>query len=118
MKDGDFRSLAKLLVDRQPLTQSTLELIAKRLTGELKRKRGRRQMTTDQRRFQYPVHDAADLVPQVEHILGNAYPDQPGKQIRDRALYVIEQHTEGKVTVRMLEHYLDRAKGNRRRAGP
>jgi hypothetical protein len=104
--------------DRQPLTQSTLELIAKRLTGELKRKRGRRQMTPDHRRALYPVHDAADLVPQVEFILGNAYPNHPGKQIRDRALYVIEQHTEGKVTVRMLEHYLDRAKGNRRRAGP
>ena len=116
VKGGDFRSLASLLLDRQPLTQATLELIAKRLTGELKRKRGRRRMTADRRRAHYPVHDAADLVPQVELILGNAYPDQPG--IRDRALYVIEQHTAGKVTVRMLEHYLGRAKGNRRRAGP
>ena len=132
-KDGDFRSLANLLEKqqtRETLTQAAWELIAERLTEgdprvkfftqepKIKRKRGRRQMPADQRRALYPVHDAADLVPQVEFILGKAYPDQPGKQIRDRALYVIEHHTEGKVSVRMLANYLGRAKSDRRRTGP
>jgi hypothetical protein len=63
---------------------------------------------------EFPIHDAADLVPRVELILRNAYPTQPTTQIRDRALLFIEWRFD--VPTERLAAYLKHGKSDRHRA--
>ena len=50
-----------------------------------KRKRGRPQMTKDQRRQVFPVHDASDDAELIADILGRLYPTQTKDNILKRA---------------------------------
>jgi hypothetical protein len=70
----------------------------------VKRKRGRPPMTPVQRRAKNPVHDAANLVPQIKATLRQAFPD---RDINDRA-YAYAARLSGINTpgaVRLVRNY-------------
>jgi hypothetical protein len=125
---GDFTSLVDLLRPEHPFNEtplgrpisaallasrSALALIASRLAGTFKVRRGRRKMTQEERRAKAPVHDAADDVAAIMAILRKGYPKQSAAQIRDLALHAVSrQHG---IEVRTLYRYLDRPAADRRR---
>jgi hypothetical protein len=124
-RDGNFELLADLLRPEHPMNlhlaksiRETLppevwRLIADRLSGRLKVRRGRPRMTEEERRVLNPIHDAADDLPPIESILREAYPNQNAGQIHDRALHGVARHHE--VSQDALENYVRRAKTDHRR---
>jgi hypothetical protein len=97
-KDGDYRLLARLLCSRRAsdgiLTRNqaiadmrpeTFDLIAGFLY-ERGRKRGRPTVSAEDRRWNTPVHEAADYVPIFKAILHRMFPDKSAKLIRARAI--------------------------------
>ncbi|MCS3521849.1 hypothetical protein [Bradyrhizobium elkanii] len=72
------------LISRQ-FSAETWAIIRDSLLGKLSGKRGRPKMTNEERREHNPLHDAADMVPSIESILHQRYPDQSARQLKDRA---------------------------------
>lgn len=72
---------------RDQLPPEAWRLICDRLSGKRvkKGKKGRPKMTSDERRALNPVHDAADMVPEIEDILRRHYRDQADVDVKDRA---------------------------------
>jgi hypothetical protein len=60
-------------------------------SGKEKGRRGRPKMSPNERRAATPTHDAADFVPIIIKILCRMFPDQPAKNIRNRALIFAER---------------------------
>jgi hypothetical protein len=56
-----------------------------------KRRPGRRKQTEHQRRAKNPVHDAADRVAAIEGVLQDLFPEQPRKDVFDRACAFAER---------------------------
>jgi hypothetical protein len=97
---GDFKPLAEMLKQKNPLIKwlrrdlklhlgpKADALLAERITGEDrgKRGRGRPKQTVEQRHINTPVHGAANEVEDIERILRRHYPDE--KKIRERAITV------------------------------
>jgi hypothetical protein len=123
---GDFSALAHLLEPVHPFNETpvgrpirdrlkpeTWWLIADRLSGELKTKRGRPKMTADKRRFRSPIHDAAEEVGAIRAILKRGYPKQGRKQIRDMALVAVGRRHA--VKTETIAKYLGRPTTDRRR---
>ncbi len=74
-----------LLSHRPPrLSQEAEALIAARLQGTFKARRGKPKQTVARRRVDNPIHAAADEVPVIQNILRQHYPRQRG--VRDRAI--------------------------------
>jgi hypothetical protein len=114
---NDFGPLAALVLDqqaRQKLSVKTWQIVAEKLTGKFKARRGAKKRSAEERRTKFDVHEAADLVPQVQHILSAAYPRQAAADIRDQALLAVERRTG--VPVRRLMAYLSKSKKDRHRA--
>jgi hypothetical protein len=133
---GEIRPLADLLRPEHPfnehplfggdpirskLSATTWTLVADFLTGErnprtgrLKGKPGRPKMTAEERRAMNPVHDAADMVPEIADILRRFYPEQTPAQIHGRALSIAAgmKRVKSAETVKL---HLNRAKNDRRR---
>jgi hypothetical protein len=96
----DFKELADIAALRNPfirwlrtdlkipLGPEAAALIAERITGKDrgKRGRGRPKQTVEQRHINTPVHGAANEVEDIERILRRHYPDE--KKIRERAITV------------------------------
>ena len=89
-RQGNFKLLGYLMDPRQSvyrpqrLSPKSEALIAARLQGESKAKRGKPKQTEARRRLSNPVHAAADEVAIIENILRQHYPKQRG--IRERAI--------------------------------
>ena len=118
---SELRPIAQRLRVRN-LCPTTWSLIAEFLTGErslssgrLRGEAGRPKMSSEERRAESPVHDAADEVGAIRAILRRSYPDQRGKQIDDRAVAIAAQRHG--VEQDTLENYLKRPRKNRRRLG-
>jgi hypothetical protein len=71
-------------------------------------------MTAEERRAMNPVHDAADMVPEIADILRRFYPEQTPAQIHDRALS-IAAGMKGVKSAETVKLHLNRAKNDRRR---
>jgi hypothetical protein len=132
---GNIAELASLLDPEHPynklrkipirscLSPATWQLIVQFLTGErsrrsgqLKGERGRPPMSAEERRTTSPVHDAADEVSAIRHILGRLYSEQDHGQINDRAISIAAQRRG--IATRTLAKYLSRPKKDRRRLAP
>ena len=85
-QQGDFRMLGWMLDQRIPLKRESMVLIAARLMGKFKSKKGvgAAKQAIARRRAANPVYNAADEVPAIQAILRQHYPKQRG--IRDRAI--------------------------------
>lgn len=97
---------------RSSLAPSTYELIADILTGKHK-KWGRPLAAAEDRRKMTPAHDAADLVPMIEDILRQAYPNQNSTQIKDRAIRIAARRMQ--TTPQKLRNLRTRKPSDRRR---
>lgn len=97
-----------------------------------RRKMGRPKMSEQERRAKYPVHDAAEIVPDIKAVLKNQYPDQNAKDINDRACKIAAEtvnlddndrwrpvlgsvRPRSKATAEKVMKYLSRPKRDRRR---
>jgi|RhiMetdeSRZDD1v2_1073273.scaffolds.fasta_scaffold35305_6 hypothetical protein len=123
---GNLKPLAALLHPHHPmnkypiygrtlisaLSPSTWELISDLLVGRRKRNRGRPRKTEEQRRAMNPVHDATDEVLLIEQILSEHYPEQNNRQIRDRALQIVERRSG--ISQDILAGRLKRSKSDHR----
>jgi hypothetical protein len=123
---GRFRALAALLdpkhpwnklsigtTVRQALNDKEWLLISDRLAGKHKPKDGAPPKQTWERRLN-PVHSAAVLFGWIELILGEAYPKQTRKEIRDRAYYTAARHC-GIAENTLINYLTKRSKNDRRR---
>jgi hypothetical protein len=68
------------------------DILAKRLTGELRFKVGRPKKTLDHRRADRPAIGAAEELPAIERILRSYYPHQ--KKIHDRAVEIAARRAD------------------------
>ena len=119
---SELRTFARLLRVRT-LRMSTWILIAQFLTGErslrtgrLRGEPGRPTMSSEKRRAESPVHNAAEEVDAIQAILRQSYPDQHSSQIRDRARAIAAQRNG--VEAITLAKYFRRPKKDRRRLIP
>jgi hypothetical protein len=127
---GDFSGLADLVDPSNPfnhpaaasqsrvrsnLTEGTWKLVANKLAGHWKTRRGRPKATADERRFESPTHGAAGLAQAYKLILRVAYPDQSEENVKAMAAAAAERKT--KVPRQKIAGYLKRSKGDRRRLG-
>jgi hypothetical protein len=72
------------------LTPEMLRLLAEFASGKRKRKRGGQKLTEFERAIRTPTHDAANYnFPAVMQVLSEEYPDQPPKDLPDRAYFIV-----------------------------
>jgi len=84
---GNFRQLAKFFkLAPSDLSQEARELIAQRLVGEYKARRGRPKQDPEERRAASPVHNAATDFLEIKGILDQWWPEERGR--RDRAIAI------------------------------
>jgi hypothetical protein len=105
---------------RDQLPPEAWRLICNRLSGKRvkKGKKGRPKMTSDERRALNPVHDAADMVPEIEDILRRKYTDQDEQQIKNRAAAFAERLAgidDPESAGSRVRNYLNASKSDRRR---
>jgi hypothetical protein len=99
---------------RSHLSDATWKLIGDVLSGRRKSKRGKPEMTADERRDTYAVHEAADDVEDVARILRGLYPEQDEADIRDRALAVAADRADMSKPETIATHRRRSKKGTRR----
>jgi len=103
---------------RDQLSSESWSIICDRLLGKPQGKRGRPTMTDEERREHNPLHDAADMVPDIKAILLQHYPAQNAEQIRDRAHLFAEKLAgieDPDSAGSKLSEYLNRSKKDRAR---
>jgi hypothetical protein len=99
---------------RSRLTPNTFDLLADIASGNHKRRVGRPKMADDERRMMNPIHDAAELVPQIEYILHEHFLSQSGVDIWDKATEIAAKR-HGVKNVETLRNHLRRSHSDRRR---
>jgi hypothetical protein len=96
---------------REQLQPATWRLIADIMVGRHKRRVGRPKKSADERKQDYPVHNAAAEVRTIKRILGNCFPDRDPSDIHDRALEVAACRHH--VRAETIRNYLKRPKSRR-----
>ena len=87
VRRGDTAQLAKLTLHENWdwMDTRTRELIARHLTSQKQRKRGRPKMTPEQRFASNPIHEAAVTMQMIRRELRRLYPEQAAAAVRERA---------------------------------
>lgn len=101
---------------RDQLSSEAWSIICNRLLGK-PLKRGRPKSTDEERRALNPVHDAADMVPAIEHILLQRYPEEVAL-VKDLARAFAERlvgKDDPESAGSKVSHHLNRSKKDRAR---